>query len=140
MLLYNYADTCTDLSNQQGMISQADVELSVISKNFFFAFFNLFLVFTVFGTASKFLKFVDDDIQLLAGPGSGRSRRIDYLIQKALELAQSLESLSRFYVDLIILQGIGLFPFRLLEFGSVAMYPLQLIGSKTPRGKWPWAP
>ncbi|KAI9780708.1 MAG: hypothetical protein M1835_004446 [Candelina submexicana] len=119
------------LSNQQGMISQADVELSVISKNFFFTFFNLFLVFTVFGTASRFLKFVDDDIQDLAGPG--RSRRLDYLIQKALELAQSLESLSRFYVDLIILQGIGLFPFRLLEFGSVAMYPVQLIGSKTPR-------
>ncbi|KAF3926326.1 hypothetical protein AA313_de0201357 [Arthrobotrys entomopaga] len=35
------------LSNMQGMISQADVERSVISKNFFFTFFNLFLIFTV---------------------------------------------------------------------------------------------
>lgn len=29
------------------MISQEEVELSVISKNFFFTFFNLFLAFTV---------------------------------------------------------------------------------------------
>lgn len=36
-----------DLSTLQGMISQADVELSVISKNFFFAFFNLFFAFSV---------------------------------------------------------------------------------------------
>ena len=41
--------TCAgvDLSNLQGMISQADVELSVISKNFFFTFFNLFFAFSV---------------------------------------------------------------------------------------------
>ncbi|KUI57807.1 Calcium permeable stress-gated cation channel 1 [Cytospora mali] len=42
------------LSNSQGMLSQGEVELSVVSKNFFFTFFNIFLVFTVFGTASKF--------------------------------------------------------------------------------------
>lgn len=36
-----------DLSNLQGMLSQSDVELSVISKNFFFTFFNLFLAFSV---------------------------------------------------------------------------------------------
>ena len=36
------------LANMQGMTSQGDVELSIISKNFFFVFFNLFIVFSVF--------------------------------------------------------------------------------------------
>jgi hypothetical protein len=42
------------LANMQGMISQGDVELSVISKNFFFTFFNFFILFTILGTASSF--------------------------------------------------------------------------------------
>jgi calcium permeable stress-gated cation channel len=41
------------LSWYQGMISQGDIELSAISKNFFFTFFNFFVIFTVLGTASK---------------------------------------------------------------------------------------
>ena len=40
-------DLFKDLSRFQGMLSQADVELSVISKNFFFTFFNLFFAFSV---------------------------------------------------------------------------------------------
>ena len=32
-----------------------------------------------------------------------------------------------------MLQGIGLFPMRLLEFGSVSLYPIMLWGAKTPR-------
>lgn len=40
-------DMSTGLSQYQGLLSQADIELSVISKNFFFTFFNLFLAFTV---------------------------------------------------------------------------------------------
>ena len=49
-------------------------------------------------------------------------------------LAQSLQALAPFYINLIVLQGIGMFPFRLLDFGSVALYPLTLAGAKTPRG------
>ncbi|KAF3926377.1 hypothetical protein AA313_de0203399 [Arthrobotrys entomopaga] len=51
----------------------------------------------------------------------------------AYRLARSLGSFAPFYTNLIVLQGIGMFPFRLLEFGSVAMYPISLMGSKTPR-------
>jgi hypothetical protein len=40
------------LSTLQGTISQGDIELSVISKNFFFVFFNFFIVFTALGTAA----------------------------------------------------------------------------------------
>ncbi|EXJ79214.1 hypothetical protein A1O3_08715 [Capronia epimyces CBS 606.96] len=110
------------LANQQGMVSQGDVELSVISKNFFFTFFNLFIVFTVWGSASTFYEFWQDLRDILRDTAG-----IAYAVAKALE------QLSPFYVNLIVLQGLGLLPFRLLEFGSVALYPFYLITAKTPR-------
>lgn len=111
--LYDY------LANMQGMISQGDVELSVISKNFFFTFFNVFLVFTAFGTASKFWPVLQQsfyDTTLIA-----------------FNLANQLNELGYFYISFILLQAVGLMPFRLLEFGSVSLYPILLMGSKTPR-------
>ncbi|EAW08495.1 putative DUF221 domain protein [Aspergillus clavatus NRRL 1] len=114
--LYNW------LSNQQGMMSRGDVELSVISKNFFFTFFNLFLVFTVFGTATTFYQFWETLRDAFKDATA-----------IAFALAKSLESFAPFYINLIMLQGLGLFPFRLLEFGSVAMYPINFLSAKTPR-------
>jgi hypothetical protein len=102
------------------MISQGDVELSVISKNFFFLFFNFFIVFTALGTAAL----APEDL------GSQTPREI------ALGLANSINDLQGFYTNYIVLQGLGLFPFRLLEFGAVFMYPFSLMGAKTPRGKF----
>ncbi|KAL9107089.1 MAG: hypothetical protein Q9227_007955 [Pyrenula ochraceoflavens] len=113
------------LSNMQGMTSQGDVELSIISKNWFFVFFNLFVMFTVFGTASKFYEFWSNLRDVLTDTSS-----------IANALATSLTRLAPFYENLIVLQGFGLFPFRLLEFGAVAMYPIFLLGAKTPRGKF----
>lgn len=110
------------LANQQGMTSQGDVELSVISKNFFFTFFNLFIVFTIWGSATTFYDFWQDLRDILRDTAG-----IAYAVAKALE------QLSPFYINLIVLQGLGLFPFRLLEFGAVALYPFYLIGAKTPR-------
>ncbi|KAL8699925.1 MAG: hypothetical protein Q9224_001198, partial [Gallowayella concinna] len=111
------------LSTQQGMLSQGEVEMSLISKNFFFTFFNLFLLFTIFGTASISYSKVNDT---LAGASKDAS-------EIARKLATSLQDLDYFYINLIILQALGLFPFRLLEFGSVALYPITLLGAKTPR-------
>ncbi|EMC91357.1 hypothetical protein BAUCODRAFT_39528 [Baudoinia panamericana UAMH 10762] len=110
------------LSWFQGMISQGDIELAAISKNFFFTFFNFFVIFTVLGTASKFYQFFEkfDDL-------TKDLRKIAYT------LALSLQRLLPFYVNFIILQGVGLFPFRLLEVGSVSLYPIYLMGAKTPR-------
>ena len=105
------------------MISQGDVELSLISKNFFFTFFNLFVVFTLFGTALKAREYFTQ-----IGDSLKDTTSIAYV------LATSLQNLVLFYINLIVLQGLGLFPFRLLEFGSVALYPIYLIGAKTPRG------
>lgn len=105
------------------MISQGDVEMSVISKNFFFTFFNLFIVFTVFGTASTFQEAQNE-----------LGEQLKDLSRIAWVLATSLGRVGPFYINLLVLQSLGLFPFRLLEFGSVALYPVWLLGIKTPRG------
>ncbi|PMD39672.1 DUF221-domain-containing protein [Hyaloscypha variabilis F] len=111
--LYDY------LANIQGMISQGDVELSVISKNFFFTFFNVFLVLTAFGAASKVWAELQDSLK--------DTTRLAY------NLARAVKSLAVFYINFILLQGVGLLPFRLLEFGSVSLYPILRMGAKTPR-------
>ena len=40
----------------------------------------------------------------------------------AFDLARSLRDLSMFYVDLIILQGLGIFPFKLLLVGNLLRF------------------
>ena len=108
------------------MISQGDVEMSLISKNFFFTFFNLFVVFTIFGTVSNttgYFEYIERFNETLKD-----TTKIGDI------LARSLKNLVTFYMNLIVLQGLGLFPFRLLEFGSVSMYPFYRIGARTPRG------
>ncbi|ODV78580.1 DUF221-domain-containing protein [Suhomyces tanzawaensis NRRL Y-17324] len=99
------------ISKRQGFTSHSDEELSTVSKNFFYIFVNLFLIFTVFGTASL------SDTSKIAN-----------------QLAQSLRDLSLFYVDLIILQGLGIFPYKLLLLGNLIKFPLgSIFWCKTPR-------
>ena len=119
------------LSNLQGMTSQGDVEMSIISKNFFFTFFNLFVAFTLIGTASTAYQ-LGCLMEKLRG-------QIGDILGTSYVLARSLNSLGLFYQNLILLQGVGLFPFRLLEFGSILLYPISLIGAKTPRGSFLWS-
>ncbi|KAK4044346.1 hypothetical protein C8A01DRAFT_31399 [Parachaetomium inaequale] len=111
--LYDY------LSWHQGMLSQGDIALSAISKNFFFTFFNIFLIFTVFGAVTSIFDVLRNSL-----------KDTTYI---ALTLARKIEELSVFYTNFIMLQGLGLFPFRLLQFGSVAQYPILRMGAKTPR-------
>lgn len=91
------------LSTYQGYLSNGEVELSTLSKNFFYIFFNLFLIFTLAGTASNVWALFGDTTKI------------------AFELANSLKTLSLFYVDLILLQGLGMFPFKLLQVGDVGL-------------------
>jgi len=77
------------LSQYQGLISQEEVELSVISKNFFFTFFNLFLAFTVFGTAFNFHSFWETLNRSFKDTGS-----------IALVLAEAVQELGPFYINL----------------------------------------
>ncbi|ROT37159.1 DUF221-domain-containing protein [Sodiomyces alkalinus F11] len=114
--LYEY------LSYQQGKISRGDVELSIISKNFFFSFFNIFFVFAVSSTAINVVQLMDR-LQDALRDTAGFARLI----------ANQANKMSVFYISFIMLQGVGLFPFRLLEAGSVFLYPLYRMGAKTPR-------
>ncbi|KAK3989918.1 hypothetical protein QBC44DRAFT_326333 [Cladorrhinum sp. PSN332] len=107
------------LSYHQGMLSQGDIALSVVSKNFFFVFFNIFLIFTVFGAVGSILGVVKSSF-----------KDTTYI---AYTLAKKIENLNFFYTNFIMLQGLGLFPFRLLQFGSVSLYPIYRMGAKTPR-------
>nr|CDP22915.1 Putative protein of unknown function [Podospora anserina S mat+] len=108
------------LSEHQGMISRGDVALSVISKNFFFTFFNIFLIFTVFGAA-------------VAGIQETFRKSLTDSTYIAYTIATKIEELTSFYSCFIMLQGLGLFPFRLLQFGSISLYPINRMGAKTPR-------
>lgn len=110
------------LSQYQGYSSNSDIELSTLLKNFFYLFVNLFLVFTFAGTFSNYWSFLSDTTKI------------------AYQLASSLKRLSLFYVDLILLQGLAMFPVRLLQIGDVVI--LNVIGKifllkniilKTPR-------
>ena len=81
------------------------------------------MIFTVSGTGFKFLKLSDQVGDVL--------KRDPWSIANGI--AKSLQQLLDFYVNFILLQGLGLFPFRLLEIGSVSLYPITRIGAKTPR-------
>ncbi|KAK2049078.1 DUF221-domain-containing protein [Colletotrichum somersetense] len=114
--LYEY------LSYEQGMISKGDVELSIISKNFFFTFFNIFVVFATSNaafTVNSLLKQIKD---VWSSPATLTNT-----------IAEQIRELAVFYTNFILLQGVGLFPFRLLQVGSVVLWPIYRMGAKTPR-------
>lgn len=96
------------LSQFQGYSSNSDIELSTLLKNFFFIFFNLFLVFIVSGTIWDYISSISDTTKI------------------ATQLATSLKKLSLFYVDLILLQGLAMFPVKLLQIGDFVI--LNVIG------------
>lgn len=106
---YEYLTSC------QGLVSYSEEEVSLVSKNFFYIFVNLFLVFTLAGTASNYWGYLSDTTKI------------------AYQLATSVKEFSLFYVDLIILQGIGMFPFKLLLVGSMIGFPFVKRKAKTPR-------
>lgn len=110
------------LSQYQGYYSNSDIELSTLSKNFFYIFFNLFLVFIVTGTIWDYLSYISDTTKI------------------AYQLAKSLKKLSLFYVNLVLLQGLAMFPVKLLQisdflilniFGKLLL--LKNIFLRTPR-------
>lgn len=98
------------LSRRQGFISKSDVELSTIGKNFFYVFINLFLIFTIESTIFSF--------------------SVDKM---AKDFARWLIKLSSFYTNLILLQGIGITPFKLLQAGSIFQFPFIATRCRTAR-------
>ncbi|SGZ46485.1 CIC11C00000001913 [Sungouiella intermedia] len=114
--LYKY------LTLMQGYALSSEIELSTLLKNFFFIFFILFLVFTITGTLWDYFTSIGDTTKF------------------ASQLASSLKKLSLFYVDLILLQGLAMFPVKLLQIGDFVilnvigkLFLLKNIFLKTPR-------
>lgn len=114
--LYKY------LTQKQGYALSSEVELSTLLKNFFFIFFILFLVFTITGTLWDYFTSIGDTTKF------------------ASQLAASLRKLSLFYVDLILLQGLAMFPVKLLQIGDFVilnvlgkLFLLKSMFLRTPR-------
>lgn len=89
------------LCQLQGLPSKGETELSVVRRNFLYIFFNLFLVFTLFGTITSYKALLTDTTKI------------------APLLAKSMKSLSLFYVDLIVLHGFTILPLQLLQCGDL---------------------
>jgi len=101
------------LTVKQGTVSRSDAQLSTISKNFFYVFVSLFLVFTIEGVVLSF--------------------QVNKVDKVAKDFAAALKPLSAFYTNLIILQGIGLTTVRLLQGGTLFQYPFLLTRCNTAR-------
>ncbi|KAK6456061.1 uncharacterized protein RJT20DRAFT_41498 [Scheffersomyces xylosifermentans] len=110
------------LCEHQGYSSNSEIELSTLSKNFFFNFFILFLAFMTTGTIWDYLSYISDTTKI------------------AKTLASALKKYSLFYVDLILLQGLAMFPVKLLQISDflilnilAKLFLLRNMFLKTPR-------
>lgn len=99
---YSYLSEC------QGLSTKSEIELSTFLKNFFFIFFNLFLVFVATGTIWDYFLYISDTTKI------------------AYQLASSLKKMSLFYVELILLQGLLMFPIKMLQISNFLI--LNIIG------------
>ncbi|QPG74838.1 hypothetical protein FOA43_002174 [Brettanomyces nanus] len=97
------------LCQLQGLPSKGQIELSIVRKNFMYIFFNMFLVFTLFGTISSYKALLTDTTKI------------------APLLAKSMKSLSLFYIDLIVLHGLTMIPLQLLQPGDIFLNLYSLV-------------
>ncbi|KAF9098225.1 hypothetical protein BGX27_000837 [Mortierella sp. AM989] len=101
---------------QQGIQSHSGLARSMYNKYYTFILFNVVLVFTVVGTWAQ----VFDKVYHNFG-------------ELTLLLAASLPRVSPFFVNYLILKGIGSFPLQLLQIGEVIEQLFHGFMSKTPR-------
>ncbi|KAG0055802.1 hypothetical protein BGZ83_007382 [Gryganskiella cystojenkinii] len=104
------------LCRKQGIQSRSGVARSLYNKYFTFILFNVVLVFTIVGTWAQTVDKVYHNLGELT-----------------LILATSLPRVAPFFINYIILKGIGMFPLQLLEIGDVFVQTFHGILSKTPR-------
>ncbi|KAH7058463.1 hypothetical protein BKA57DRAFT_449336 [Linnemannia elongata] len=104
------------LCKRQGIQSHSGIMRSLYNKYFTFILFNVVLVFTVAGTWAQTFNKVYHNLGELT-----------------LLLAISLSRVSPFFVNFLILKGIGMFPIQLLLIGDVFKQSFHGFLSKTPR-------
>lgn len=107
----------TYLSIFQGEKSRSSIERLAVSKHFFFLLINVLLVFTISSTFWK---------QLL-------NRVIKHPSAIATILAKSLPTVAPFFINYVMILGIGYFPLQLLQIGPVCSLFLKRLISSTPR-------
>ncbi|KAF9427414.1 hypothetical protein BGZ94_004956 [Podila epigama] len=104
------------LCERQGIQAHSEVARALYNKYFTFILFNVVLVFTIVGTWAQSVNKVYHNVGELA-----------------LILATSLPRVAPFFVNYIILKGIGLMPVQLLQIGEVIVQTAKGFLSKTPR-------
>ncbi|KAF9154100.1 hypothetical protein BG015_001860 [Linnemannia schmuckeri] len=104
------------LCKSQGIQSHSGIGRSLYNKYFTFILFNVVLVFTVAGTWAQTFNKVYHNLGELT-----------------LLLATSLSRVAPFFVNFLILKGIGMYPVQLLLIGDVFKQSFHGFLSKTPR-------
>ncbi|KAF8930060.1 hypothetical protein BGZ47_000771 [Haplosporangium gracile] len=104
------------LCKSQGIQSHSGIGRALYNKYFTFILFNVVLVFTVAGTWAQTFNKVYHNLGELT-----------------LLLATSLSRVAPFFVNFLILKGIGMYPVQLLLIGDVFKQSFQGFLSKTPR-------
>ncbi|RIA95977.1 hypothetical protein C1645_756070 [Glomus cerebriforme] len=104
------------LSKLQAFKSRSAIEASTFAKYFFFLLINILLVFTVVTWLGAFKEIAENPTEI------------------PIKLAKTLPRVAPFFINYIVLQGIGLYPFRILMFKDIAMACLlRIIFANTPR-------
>ncbi|CAG8739646.1 6504_t:CDS:2, partial [Acaulospora morrowiae] len=103
-----------------GFHARSVIELSTFAKYYFFLLVNVLLIFSIAGTIAKIFKELEEIIK--------DPTKIPYL------LATTLPLVSNFFVNLVILQGIGLFPVQLLQVPEIfSAWLTRTFFARTPR-------
>ncbi|KXN71193.1 DUF221-domain-containing protein [Conidiobolus coronatus NRRL 28638] len=105
------------LSMFQGYKTYSLIESAAISKHFAFLLINVFLIFTFSNTVlQSFLE------SIIKNPS-----------QIPDILAESLPKAAPFFLNYVMLLGIGFFPFQLIQIGPALFYFIRQFFVKTPR-------
>ncbi|KAF9426545.1 hypothetical protein BGZ94_006369 [Podila epigama] len=104
------------LCRRQGIQVHSEIAQAIFNKYFIFILVNVVLVFTIVGTWAQTVNKVYHDVGELT-----------------LLLAVSLRRVAPFFVNYIILRGIGLLPLQLLQIADVFTHVFQGLISRTPR-------
>ncbi|CAJ0888426.1 997_t:CDS:10 [Entrophospora sp. SA101] len=104
------------LSKRQGFHARSVIEFSTFAKYYFFLLFNVLLAFTVAGAVFTTIQEIIDNPTGIAH-----------------KLATTLPQIASFFVNFVMIQGIGLFPAHLLQIKEVAVVIFKRLKAKTPR-------
>ncbi|KAJ2658779.1 hypothetical protein IWW48_003852 [Coemansia sp. RSA 1200] len=104
------------LARLSGIQSRSGIQRSVLQRYFFFLVANVLLIFTVFRTLlTDYRRWVEDPAQ----------------IPKLF--AKNLPGAAPFFINYIVLYGLGYYPVQLLQLGSISVAVLRRIVCRTPR-------